>query len=285
MKNWLFALLFSLSCTLVAQDNVFFLDGRCLQGKIASITDSEIRYYAAGSSDSIIRIIPRSQVLLIEYAGEKTEILNRPAHSSTYSPNGQLVQSQILPNELLYVNTLAFANADVSLFYEHFFNSSRFGAGVMGAYNFNHYATVVNGWIASLSNARKRFDFGIYLNIYPGRLKRRTNFFYGAMIKYMSFDYSAVYEEAIAGQTAVRIYYLPAHGQQTAALGQVGFQTTMTQNFFIRTSCGIGGFMLTGNYRKQYNYYLNQTRNAGDPEVHVSVLPKLYVSFDLGYSF
>jgi hypothetical protein len=180
------------------------------------------------------------------------------------------------------LNTLALCNSDISGFFEKLSANKKVGFGGMAAYNFNRYAVLQNAFIAVLSNAKKQYDAGAFINFYPSHFRKRSTFYYGVFFKYTAFKFTRVIEENTG--TAVNLRYEAAQGGQLATMFTIGAHTYVTKNVFIKTMLGIGGFNLRGVYKEQFNYFMNQGRKPNEPEVKYRFLPKVYLGINLGFN-
>jgi len=287
----LYLLLFSCLFT-SAQDKVYLMDGTCRIVKVLEISPDTILVVPLSESGAPFvnanEAIYKGDVILIEYKSGFVEIYNTPKNTSIYSSNGVAKKDpKKAAEELAFnfgsVNTLALCNADISAFYERLTLSKKIGVGCMGAYNFNRYVILPNVALYLLNNAKKNYDLGAFVNFYPGHFKRRTTFYFGLLFKYTSFSFSKVIEEKVG--TSVNIVYLPAKGSQMASIVDIGTHTYIGKNFFFRTLLGIGGYKLRGDFKQQWNYFMNQDRDPQKPQVHNNFLPKIYLGLNLGFSF
>jgi hypothetical protein len=277
----------------VAQDRVYLLDGSCKVVKVLEIASEQITVVPLSESGAPFvdanETISKRDLLLIEYKNGLVEVYNRPEKTAIYNSDGRLnKKSHGNSKDISYynfasLNTLALCNSDISGFYEHLVHSKKLGAGAMGAYNFNRYAGLQNALIAILPNAKKNYDIGLFLNLYPSGFKRRATFFYGVLFKYTSFKFTKVIEEKVG--SAINISYAPAKGSQLATIFTVGIQIKITPTFFLKTMAGLGGFNMRGDYREQYNYQLNANRKTGDPVINAKFLPKFYFGLNAGFNF
>jgi hypothetical protein len=269
------------------------LDGACIIAKVLEVSPDNIVFVPLSESGAPFinsnETTLKRDVLLIEYKNGTIDVYNRPRKNAVYSSDG-------VPNKLirkegeeipLYnfgsLNTLALCNADISGFFEHLTQNKKLGFGAMAAYNFNQYAILSNAFISVLYNAKKRYDIGVFANIYPSRFKRRNTFSYGVLFKYTAFDFSSVIEEKSASSTQIK--YVPSKGSQLATIFTIGIHTKLSKNFFLKTIGGLGGFFMRGEYKQQFNYFANKDNKSTDPEYNYSFLPKLYVGLNIGYNF
>jgi hypothetical protein len=263
---------------LKAQDRIYYLDGSSKDCAVLEIGPEEIQANINGEVETIYK----NNLLLIKFKNGSTEIINTPTTSVIYNPTSGIKsksnQDKIHKSSYLSVNTLALCNADISAFYEYISPAKIIGLGLVGAYNFNLSATAPNLFIAVLPNAKKNYDLGVTLNIYPSRLKYRTNIYYGLMTKYTSFRFSTD-----TSTTGTIVNYKPTEGKQLATLFTIGSHTSFNDHLFIKTICGLGFFKLNGDYEDQYNREFN--KNAKGPPVHFKFLPKAYLGINAGFNF
>lgn len=276
-----------------AQDTVYFLDGSSKTGKVTEIAPEHIVLETPAEKVTL----PRDQVLLVEFKNGYVEVMTPPEKTLVYSPNSaersrpRAQQHDLTNYNLGSVNTLALCNADVSAFYERILPNKKLGLGLMGAYNFNVHASVSNLFIATLNNAKKKYDLGAFANFYPaGYGEGTTSFYYGILIKYMSFSFNSVIEEkaVVGGAVSTTIKYKPSQGSQLATIVTCGTHTRLVKNFFLRSLIGIGGFNMRGDYREQYNYMLNtntQGTNTNTTTYDRGFLLKFYAGINLGFTF
>ena len=293
----LYPLLF-LSLLVKAQDKIYFLDGSCKTYKILEINDTELLVAPLSESGTPYvnsnEVILKKDVLLVEYKNGSIDIYNKSKTDLRYSANQNtnVKESNTRPpvSEITYsnfgsLNTLALCNADLAGFYEHLLPEKKLGVGLMASYNFNTTTTAANAFIDILKNAKKNYDIGLFANVYPGQMKKRTSFFFGIFIKYTSFNFNSVIEEKVPFSTSVNFKYVPSQGSQLATLITTGFQTTMTKNFFLKYFLGLGGYNLRGSYKEQFNYAMNTSRPPNTAPYNIGFLPKLYIGVNAGFAF
>ena len=290
LRYFLLNTIILLSLTFKCQDKLYFLDGTNKVGKITEIGPEEI----------IIKIdfdnisFPRSSVLLLEFKNGSTEIINKPTENITrIAEKKENFHFKQAKKELYYynqisVNSLALSNADISVFYERILPKKKLGVGVMGAYNINQYANAFNINIAVLSNAKKNYDMGAFINFYPSRSEKRTRLHFGLMMKYTSFNYSSVKNDStrIGNSVSAITTYSPAKGGQLATILTMGSHSDISNNFFIKTILGIGAFKLRGDYKTQYNQEINNVNNQSNNNtqpVTYNFLPKFYFGINIGF--
>lgn len=297
MRNGFVYLLVFISVTATAQDKIYFLDGSSKTGKVLEISSDQITLQTQSEPEVFLK----SSILLIEFKNGSVEAINTPTRTVIYNaantpslektPRARQ-EIDLFNYNLGSLNTLALCNADVSGFYERLLPGKQFGVGLMAAYNFNVYANASNFFIAVLNNAKKKYDLGVYANFYPTGFEKRTTFYYGLLFKYMSFTFTKVTEEPVPVGSGLSptLKYEPAEGSQLATIFTCGTHSIFKNKFFIKTIFGLGGFNLRGDYRQQYNYYLNnlsqQQNSQKTPTVYDRrFLLKFYFGINMGFSF
>jgi len=263
-----------------AQDRLYFTNGDCIVGKVTEVTDETVKILSTAERS----IIYRYEILLIEYQNGLVEHYTAPSANAIFG-SGRIqdnnYQSDNSPVPVLEnfgsVNTLALTNADVSVFFEHLNRQKSAGFGVMGAYNFNPYASLQNAFISILSNSKKKYDIGVFANLYPLNLTEKTSFYYGIMMKYTSFRFTRLADTLSTNL----INYKHETGSQLATIFTLGTHTSLQGHFFIRTIAGIGGFNMRGSYREEFNAILS----AGNTPTHLKFLPKFYFGVNFGFNF
>lgn len=299
MKCRFFILLLLIGCRLFSQDRIYLQDGSCKVAKVLEIGPEEITVVPISESGAPFinadEKISKSEVILIEYKNGTVDYLQSPKKDLVSDETGASEKSRkpltdkIQYQNLVSINSLGLFNSDISGFFEHLTDNSLFGFGVMGAYNFNKYASAQNNFISILNAAKKQYDIGAFVNFYPSRFRRRTNFFMGLMMKYTAFTFSSITELSSGGQTSFK--YTPAKGSQLATLFIIGNHRNLSKTVFIRSTFGLGGFTLRGDYKTQYNYRLRTLQNASQTGSTnttigtVNMLPKLYFGLNIGFRF
>lgn len=278
MAKTLVYLLLLAFCALKAQDRIYYLDGRSKECIVLEIGPEDIQTNINGD----VETINKAELLLLKFKNGTTEIINTPTASVIYNPSlgikSKASHDHIHKHSYLSLNTLALCNADISAFYEYVPTSKLIGLGLTGAYNFNLRAGAPNAFIAILPDAKKDYDIGVTLNLYPSRLKRRTSLYYGIMTKYTAFRF---YTDTSSGKTPIN--YKPASGRQLTTMLTFGTHTIFNDHFFIKTGIGFGFFKLHGDYLSQFNYEVNRDPK-GKPS-HTTVLPKGYLGINAGFNF
>ena len=277
---------FSLKC----QDKLFFLDGTTRTGKVIEIGPEQISIKVSNERIDF----PRSTILLIEFFNGTSEIINKPTENITTVADKKenfhfkQKEKEIYNYNQVSINSLALCNADIAAFYERLLKSKNVGLGVMGAYNTNQYANAFNMNIAVLTNAKKNYDLGGFINIYPSSAEKRTRLHFGMMIKYTSFNFSSVKEDStrIGNVVSVSTSYSAAKGSQLATIFTIGSHTDISNTFFIKTIFGLGAFKLRGEYKTQYNLEANKQNQQSGPNSQTqnfNFLPKFYFGINIGF--
>lgn len=279
---------FSLKC----QDKLFFLDGTTQTGKVIEIGPEKISVKVINENIDF----PRSTILLIEFFNGTCEIITIPTENVTLVADKKenfhfrQKEKEIYNYNQVSLNSLAICNADISIFYERTLPSKRTGVGLMGAYNINQYANAFNLNIAILTNAKKNYDLGGFINFYRSDPENRSRFYFGMMIKYTSFNFSSVINDSTKTGNIISVTtsFKASKGSQLATIFTIGTHTDVTHNFFIKTIFGIGAFKLHGDYKTQYNLEANKQNqqsnngNATKP-LNYNFLPKFYFGINLGF--
>ncbi len=270
-----------ISLTVCSQDKIYLLNGECVFGKVLEISPSTVKYETEEEDKSI----EQHKILLIEFKNGSVEVLNSPEKDIVSSNDKNQTEriarnSEEFSNNFFSVNTLALCNADVSGFYEKILKNKVIGVGLMAAYNFNVTSSISNVFISILGNAKKNYDLGCFVNLYPGGFKKKTTMNIGIFMKYTDFSFSR------QTLTSGIVKYSPAKGSQLATLLCLGTHTKLVKNFFIKTLFGLGGFTVRGAYKEQLNFRLNSPGggNTGPP-VNAGFLPKIYLGLNTGFCF
>ena len=297
LKNLKHLVLYSVvlaSLSMKAQDKVYFLDGTSKEGKITEVSSDYVILESADDTETL----PNNKILLLEFPDGKTEIRNKPSETLIYNSASRAKAEprparpkEYFNSNFFSLNTAALCNADVAGFYEHIVANNKIGLGVMGAYNFNPNVTFPNLFIAVLDNAKKNYDLGAFANFYPRGFRKRTTIYFGLLIKYTNFRFTSVIEENVTmgGAVTTNIRYKPSSGSQLATLFTFGTHTNLSKIIFLHSLLGIGGFNMHGDYRQQYNYFLNKanttTGSASTTNYNVKFLPKFYFGLNIGVNF
>jgi outer membrane protein W len=285
MKGLLFGLGIFLSLRFAAQDKIYLLDGQKLEGKVSEISPETILYQVG----SEYREVSSALVLLIEFFNGKTQLFHSPYKdvymrgrpSAEKKPENYVARWQ---NEF-YINTLSLCNADLSMYYEYRLSPKKIGIGLMGTYNFNPYATAPNVFIAVLNNSKKLYDAGTFVNFYTGDEESKLRFYYGLMLKYTAFTFTAVNEDSIYSNNTVSVHlkYQPSSGSQFSTMFNFGFHSDISETLFMKTSFALGFFILKGVYKEQLNYLLSDPQTGYYPDI--GVLPKASLGISVGLKF
>ncbi len=289
LKQALVHIFILLTFALKCQDKIFFLNGATKTGKVTEITP----YHITLKNDSGSVEFERSTVLLIEFKNGKFDKINDPEKDVTTKADKKenfhfkQTSKDLYSYNRVSINSLALCNADIAAFYERILPDKKIGIGVMGAYNFNVYASAITPFIAVLANAKKNYDLGGFINLYPARVEKRTFMHLGIMVKYTSFNFTSVRSDSVQVGTvyAVTNSYKASKGSQLATIVTIGSHTDISKNFFIKTIFGFGGFKLKGDYKEQFNIELNKgnTNNSSTQVLQLKSLPKLYLGINLGF--
>lgn len=287
---------------LLAQDKIYMQDGGRVVAKVLEIGHDDITVVPISESGAPFinaneKILKRD-IVLIEYKNGTIEYFNTPRKDVVSDGDSRKVESQkkmtdkVIYHNFASINTLALCNSDIAGFFEHLSDNSKFGFGIMAAYNFNKYAGGQNTFIAILNGAKKTYDAGAFVNLYPAGFKRRSTFYLGLMMKYTAFTFNSTQELNSGGQVSYK--YVPAKGSQLATMFTIGNQTNLTKTIFIKTIVGLGAFTLRGDYKEELNYQMNinlqANSNPGSPNtntkpVNYGMLPKLYFGVNIGCNF
>jgi len=266
-----------------SQDKIYLLNGNKIEGLVYEINGENILY----SVPSYSREIEISKVVLIEFSNGKTQIFNLSEHDiytlSDKTLENKPHQKEIGPQNEFYINTLSLVNADLSLSYEYRLTSKKVGIGLQTAYNFNQYATFPNAFIFALSNGKKLYDLSVFANVYSGNKKAKTSIFYGAIVKYTALRFTAVYKDSVYNNSTVSVIvtYKDAVGSQLSALFNLGVQSTLSDQFFIKSSFALGFYRLKGIYKDQFNATFSEPGTT----TNISFLPKAYITICVGIKF
>lgn len=267
------------------QDKLYFLNGESKSGKVLEVGSEQVVFVKDLDTFRVYRF----NLMFIEYKMGRTEVLNRPVWDATYRGRASSApvrnQDQTLlrnPNQV-YVNTLSLVNADFSLYYEYILNNKSVGLGCFGTYNFNTYAGFPNLFIAVLNNGKKLYDAGLFLTRYS-RSNSDHRLFYGIMIKYTEFRYSAALLDTInkTNTPNVQVNYIDSKGHQISPLFHMGVHTDISDLLFIKTSFSLGFFHLAKTYSQQFSYAVSE---PGEPVESVQFLVKGSIGLCLGFKF
>jgi hypothetical protein len=276
------ALFFLLALSYCAQDKLILTDGSAIHGKVLEIgPDGLLLRTTSGTT-----LVPRTEAVLLEFAGGATERINDPVADKVYRGMAARTAAatratDLLSRNMVSVNTLALCNADLSVFYERLMGERQAGIGLLAAVNVNRYANVHNAFVAILNNGKKTLDLGVFANYYPHLNERKTKIYFGVMLKYMEFSFSRVKEDTVAGGS--NISFTPARSYQVSGLFTFGSHTLIGKQMFIRTILGAGACSVQPVHREQIR--IITARNDEDLPLDQSVLPKIYLGINLGVMF
>lgn len=277
--------IFFLTMSFNAQDRVYLLDGQRLDGLVTEINEEYITLLA----NSVTQQIRVNAIVLIEFRNGRTEVFNEAPKDvfvlNSKRPHNTSEKDKIAWQNECYINTLALFNADLSLYYEYRLRAKPLGLGVLCTYNFNHYATLPNVFIGILSNGKKRYDAGAFINFYTGGLNPKHKLYYGLIMKYTAFDFTAVIEDSIYSNNTVSVLvsYEETSASQLSFLFNLGSHHNIADNLFIKSSFAFGFFRLKGVYKEQLNYVLRNPE-TGEAATY-SLLPKASIGLCVGLKF
>ena len=282
MKRFLLIGLVSFCSSLLGQDKVYLLNGEVKKGVILEVSPNNITFM----DDYGTTTLEKTGILLVEFKSGKTEVFNK-ATVDLFATNGrgsnprfEKTRRKVDTVNMLSINSAALCNADLAFFYERLLFNKRIGIGLMGAYNFNSVTNFYNLYLFPLEKSKKVYDAGFHLNYYSKSEFLSSKLIYGLMVKYTEFSYTAIFEERIGTGSSSRMVTrrMNTTGHHIATLFTVGTHTSLKHNLFIRSVCGLGGYLLHGIYKQQYNY-------KSGPESNVGFLPKLYLGMNIGFNF
>ena len=276
-----------LTFLLKSQDKIYLVNGETKTGTLTKLGEEFITIKTSIIDSTEIH---KSSILVIEFENGKVQKINAAEKdvlikvSESPEINFNLpAKADVFCNDIS-INTLAFCNADFSAFYERFVFHEKIGLGVMGSYNFNTRATVLNSFIALLNNGKKNYDLGGFINFYPLEFEKNHFLHFGIMYKYMTFSYSSIkLTNNIGGNQGAAIStYSSAKGFQSATMLTTGSYSRFNNNFFIKTIFGLGTFKLKNDYLEQYNLLSNNNKNNAQSNT-TYILPKMYIGINLGF--
>ncbi|MFO0479152.1 MAG: hypothetical protein ACK50L_10325 [Bacteroidota bacterium] len=263
-----------------AQDVLYFSNGNKLTVKVTEINLNDIKYKELGNLEGPTYAVSKTEIVLIEYANQKTEIINsnptplepkkvtpEVVKSTSENPKKMAAPNLYYMNQnLLSINALALANGDITLIYDRELFNSKMSISFLGGYNFNSRMGILNFFIADgKENAKKKYDAGLGVNFMP-RNTKRVQYFVGLLGKYMAYDY----KELINTINNQKIY-ANASGNQLALMVSNGwiYRISPFFNFKIFGSLGIS---------------LNSNALSIGTSTNSS-LPKAYLGYCFGYRF
>jgi hypothetical protein len=261
------------------QDKIYFLTGDMKEGTVKEIGPEYIKFISEG----VVNEIESSKIILLEFSNGSVEVINKPTESLVFTPSGiennrqEKNAKSLSKTNYVSLNTLALFNTDLAIFYEKIFTQESVGLGVMGAYNFNNYAGFMNNFISILGNAKKNYDLGAFFNYYLTKMDSKKLFSLGLMIKYTDIKFDLTVPTGGGNFTNVQ-----KKGSQTSTIFTFSTLRHFSNNIFIKTLYGLGGFNLKGDYRKEFNYIFS---SSGQQVYNIRFLPKLYFGVNVGVNF
>ena len=249
------------------------------EGTVKEIGPEFIKFISEG----VVNEVESSKILLLEFSNGSVEIINKPNESLVFTPLGienkrqEKNSKSLSKSNYVSLNTLALFNTDLSIFYEKIFTESNIGIGLMGAYNFNNYAGFINSFISILGNAKKNYDLGAFVNYYLTKTGDKKAYSVGILFKYTDFKFDLTVPSSGGNFTNVQ-----KKGSQTSTIFTFTSHRQFSNNIFIKTIYGLGGFNLKGDYRKEFNFIFS---NGGQQVINIRFLPKLYFGINAGFNF
>ena len=267
---------------LKAQDKLYFLNGEILSGYVVEVSPNNITF----GSNRGTNTFEKTDLLLLEFSNGRIEVYNRaPVDIFTNDEPGKNIRLEqslrkVDTVDMISFNSLALCNGEVSLLYEHLLFKKFIGIGAIGSYNFNTVTNVFNIFLVPLENCKKKYDIGGFVHVYTRSNFFNSKLFYGAMVKYSEFSYTALFQDKVGSGSSTRIVTrrVDTNGHHTALIGLVGTEFKLTNSLFLRTVSGLGGYLLKGTYRQQYNARVG-------PHSDVGFLPKAFLSVQFGFQF
>lgn len=303
MRSYLFCIILSLlivSGSLFGQDIIYKTDGTKLNGQVTEITPDEIKYKSAENPTGPTYVIAKENVLLLEYKNgtieyitkdPKTVIPGKESNEEAETKNGSAVKPKKPDNDILFLNknTLllngaALANADITFLYDREFLDGHLSLTALAGYNFNLHATWPNMFIGRLDNAKKLYDFGLGVNLYP-ITGNRTQYYMGLLVKYMNYTYKREVQvpQVINGNTFYSYEFQDASSYQVSTLFVNGIQVRLTPTFNYKIFLGLGGFNAYGDLYDKLNS--NSSNGNGSTSPGIKTWPKMYIGTCFGYRF
>lgn len=272
-----------------SQDKIYLINGVTLNGQLIEIGANKIILNTLSGKLNL----NKETIFFIEYKNNTIEKFNSPEKDFIYLETKELnsenkfIKKKIFFSNQASINTLALCNADLTFFYEKILKRKIISIGGLFSYNFNVSTTFLNPFITILGNAKKNYDLGGFINLYPFSFDKKNAFYFGLLLKYSNFNFTKITEEKQLNGTAVGVnfIYSNSEGYQLATLVNFGFNHSFSNFFFIKSLLGIGGFNLNGDYREQYNFMINNRNNNKNPAKDVGFLPKIYLGINAGYNF
>ncbi|MGZ3884681.1 MAG: hypothetical protein ACXVPD_10825, partial [Bacteroidia bacterium] len=199
-RLFIFIVLCASFSAVFSQDVLYLNNGTKFTGLVKEINITEIKYKNENNPNGPTYVIAKSDVLFIEYKNGTIDVINKNPRS--LSPIKEVKEPVAVKKEepkpatdinyinknVIMINGIALANADLTLLYDREFANSRLSATALVGYNFNNVVTWPNLFVANLPNAKKNYDIGLGVNYYTSN-RRKTQYFVGVLIKYMYFSY------------------------------------------------------------------------------------------------
>ena len=274
MKKFVFVRVFLLlilaSNLSLSQDIVYTSNGNKIKAKVTEINLTDIKYKDFSNLNGPTYVIPKSEVVLIEYQNGYRDIIN--ANPKDFSPSKAKESSSGIkekPNlhsfnkNLISINALSLANGDLAFMYDREFANHHLSASFLGAYNFNSRMGFLNYYIADSKDfAKKNFDLGAGLNFIPSNIKS-VQYFLGVFVKYMNYSYK---EQVNTNNNQIK--YVAANGSQTAFMFNNGWIVRIAPTFNFKFFFAFGV--------PQYSPSIGEKHKNG---------VKFYIGYCFGYKF
>lgn len=256
---------------LQAQDILYTVGGNKIQAKVTELNTTDVKYKDFSNLEGPTYVISKSEVVLIEFADGSTQIVNPDAPALTpktleekavKAPEKKPLNLYYLNKNMISINALSLANADITLLYDRELLDSRLCLTFLGAYNFNPHAGGLNlPIVSSLTQVKKNYDIGFGISFMP-RNTTRVQYFVGLLGKYMSYNYEA---NAIVNNQSV---ITKEKGSQISIMINNGwvFRVTPSLNFKFFGAIGVPSYSPTLTGDEKY-------------------IPKVYLGYCFGYRF
>lgn len=266
----IFLLLILISRGLVSQDIVYTSTGNKIKAKVTEINLTDIKYKDFSNLNGPTYVIPKSDVVLIEYQNGYRDIIN--ANPKDYAPakiKEPSPEAKEKPNlhsfnkNLISINALSLANGDLAVMYDREFANHHLNVSLLGAYNFNSRMGFLNYYVADSKDfAKKNFDLGVGLNFIPSNIKS-VQYFLGVFVKYMNYSYK---EQVNTNNNQIK--YVAANGSQTAFMFNNGWIVRIAPTFNFKFFFAFGV--------PQYSPSIGEKHKNG---------VKFYIGYCFGYKF
>lgn len=292
-----------LGLKIFSQDVIYLTNGTKFTGLIKEITITEVKYKNENNPNGPTYVIAKNDVLLIEYKNGSVDVINK--NPKSFSPVKEAVVEKKAepakkPADLNYINKntvmingIALANADLTFLYDREFLDSHLSATALVGYNFNNVMTWPNNYFQQLANSKKNYDLGLGINYYSSN-RRKTQYFVGVLIKYMSYSY----DKTIPGPDIVVggfTYPGPSTLKRTtdfqlAPMIVNGFQIRISPTINYKLFVGIGSFAPHGDLNDALNLSSaasssSSSTGSSSGSSASSLLPKMYLGMCFGYRF